>query len=267
MQDCLNHLLADGEDEMWSPASVGFTLVAAKLARLSPTSLICDLGAGAAVSSIAVAIRTGATVYAVDSCKHAILSITERASRYGVSNRINAIQIDVNDYIEYIRKDREKFDLVILEGGICGIIGHSMLLHAVRDMLNDGGVVVVSGTTYVGVTVPPGTKNRIIVEIPKDVREFYENTRYTSGLREILQEDTFLQTIRDAQFSILVNFRCAQNHWASYFERMQRMAAENRDVAKQYPGLARLSGIDEAFYNLRGQAFISYSVAIAACNK
>jgi SAM-dependent methyltransferase len=253
----------EGEDEPWSPTSIVFALTAAHLAKLDERSLICDLGAGGAVSSIAIAVRTRAHIYAVDSSNIAIASILRRSHDYRVSECILPIQMDACDYLDTAVKEGLRFDLALVEGGICGVVGHALLLQKVRQVIRHPGFIVLSGYAYIGVAEQPAPTNRIKVHVPDDIREHYENTMHSAKRREILDEQQMLKLIEAEGFKVRLNCRVGQNHWSSYFERMHRMAAQGIDVACQYHSAARRFGIGEAFHNLRGQQYLCYSVVIA----
>jgi len=255
--------LIEGEDEQWSPSSIMFALVAAQIFEIGPESLICDLAAGGAASSIAIATRTGAQVYAVDSSPVAIDAIEERRLRYSVADRVVPVQMDALQFLEQAHKEQKRFDLVLAEGGICGALGHASILKEIAPIMQNSGILLLSGYAYHGVMRQPATTNRIVAMVPRDVREYYEHGRHSPGGREILDEQTLLATMEEASFSVKWNFRAAQNHWSSYFERMQRMAEQNIDVARQYSSSARRFGIGEAFHNLRGQKYLCYSIVLA----
>jgi SAM-dependent methyltransferase len=254
--------LSDGEDELWSPGSVSFSLLASQIGNVNSESLICDLGAGGAVSSVAIARRTAANVYAIDYSQIAIDSISRRAREYSVLGNVKPIKMDVVQYIQKAHNEGLVFDLILAEGGICGVVGHAKLLSEVKTIIKPRGVLIVTGFTYKGISAQAGEKNKIIAGVPRAVSEYYEQTRFSQGRREILYEEQLLETIASFGFSIVMNFCASQSHWSAYFQRMHRMAEMDIDVARQHPHLARLTGIDEAFHNLMGRKHLSYSIVI-----
>jgi len=254
---------AEGEDEPWSPTSIVFALTAATFAQIDSTSLVCDLAAGGAVSSIAIARRTHAHIHAVDSSSVAIASIVSRCQQYHVSEFVSPIQMDAVEYLDHALEEGLKFDLVLAEGGIGGVVGHQLLLNKIRGMLKPAGVLIMSGFAYNGVTEQPALTNRITTPAPEDVREHYENTMYSATRRDIPDEQQLLKLIEACGFNLCINFRSGQNHWSAYFERMQRMAVQGVDVACQHHSAARRFGIGEAYHNLRGQFYLCYAVLIA----
>jgi hypothetical protein len=237
--------LAEGEDEPWSPTSVAFALTAAQLANIDKDSLVCDLAAGGAASSIAIAERTGARIHAVDSSDIAIASILKRSRDHLVSERILPIQLDALGYVDKASTEGLRYDLVI----------------------KPRGFLVLSGYAYSGVTEQPFPTSRIASNVPEDIREHYENTMHSAKRREILDEQQLLRLVKTAGFTTRLNFRVGQNHWSSYFERMQRMAEQGVDVARQHHSASRRFGIGEAYHNLRGQHYLCYAVVIAQASR
>ncbi len=259
----IDFAVIEGENEQWSPSSIVFALMAAQISGIGSESLVCDLAAGGAASSVAIAARTGARIQAVDSSPIAIDAIQKRSLRYGVAGRVAPVEMDVLSYLESAREQGKKFDLVLAEGGICGACGHAALLKKIAPVMRNAGILLMSGYAYHGVMRQTAATNRIVATVPRDVREYYEHGRHAPGGREILDEQTLLEVVQEASFTVKLNFRAAQNHWSSYFERMQRMADQNVDVACQYPSSARRFGIGEAFHNLRGQKYLCYSIVFA----
>lgn len=255
--------IGETEDEPWAPTSIAFAFLAAQCACLGPASAVCDLGAGAAVSSIAIARRCRARVYAIDSSSCAVAAANDRAREYSVSDRFTPIQMDVLGYLATAGKEGARFDLVLAEGGIAGAVGHEPLLNGAVHILRPGGVLVLSGYAYNGVSIHPTCVDSIHVTVPQDVRMHHESSRHANGHREILEEQELLCLIERRGLSILANFRAGQNHWSRYFDRMHRMAAEKTGAALVYGSTERQIGIEEAFHNLRSQKYLSYAVTIA----
>lgn len=255
--------IGESEDEPWAPTSIAFALIAAQCARLGPASAVCDLGAGAAVSSIAIARRSRARIYAIDSSPFAIAAAKDRAAEYHVSARFTPVEMDVLGYLAAARNDRTQFDLALAEGGIAGAVGHEPLLSGVAGILKPGGVLILSGYAYNGVSIQPACVDSICLPVPPDIRAHHESSRHANGRREILEEQELLRVVERLGLSVIANFRAGQNHWSRYFDRMHRMAAAKTGPALVYGSTSRQIGIEEAFHNLRSQKYLSYAVIIA----
>jgi hypothetical protein len=137
------------------------------------------------------------------------------------------------------------------------------LLNGVVRILRPGGVLILSGYAYNGVSIQRADADSVCMPVPHEVRMHHEYTRHANGRREILEEQKLLEVVERHGLSILANFRASQNHWSRYFDRMHSMAAANKGAALLYGSTPRQIGIEEAFHNLRSQKYLSYAIVIA----
>lgn len=251
------------EDEPWSPTSIGFGLLAAQYAGIGEHSEVCDLGAGEAVSSIAISRRTGAGVWAVDSSGAAVEAMQARAKEYQLGDKFWPVQADALSFLKDAVREGKVYDLVLAEGGLAGVIGHRTLLEHIRPALAVNGMLVLSGYVYNGTVEAESGTDPVSVDVADDVKRHYENTRHANGRREILDEQEVVRLLERCGFKLVFNCRSAQNHWSSYFRRMYAMCRSGSGAARVYGSTERQFGLDEAFHNLRGQMYLSYAMVMA----
>ena len=100
--------------------------------------VILDMGCGTGVPSLAIAEKYEGTIYAIDSDAPSIERFREKASRSGLSNRINMIHGPVPDMIP----QDMKFDIIIAEG-LLNVIGFLNGLKIIKEVIRPGGYVII----------------------------------------------------------------------------------------------------------------------------
>jgi SAM-dependent methyltransferase len=180
---------------------------------IPPKPRILDIGCGPGVQTLELARLSGGVVVALDLMPQMIKRVKEAAAGQGMADRIETIQIDMNqiDFAE------ESFDLIWAEGAIY-LMGFKNGLDKVKRFLKPGGCVAVTEAVW------------LKPDPPDEVVKFWE------AYPDIDSVDEKLKVIADLGYQEVGHFVIPDTSWTEpYYEPLEKRANELEPTWKEVP--------------------------------
>jgi len=169
---------------------------------LPPEPRILDIGCGPGVQTLELAKLTSGCIVALDLMPRMIERIKEAAERGGMADRIEIVQMDMNE----MDFPEESFDLIWSEGAIY-IMGFRNGLKKMKRVVKVGGHVAVSEAVW------------LKPDPPKEVLEFWEE------YAEIDTVEEKTKVINELGYITVGSFVLPHESWnKDYYDHLEKRA-------------------------------------------
>lgn len=207
-----------------APGSVATTELLLRLAGpLPPQPSILDIGCGPGSSTIRLAELTGGTVTAVDTHRPFLDEVLARAAAAGVSAQVEVLAAAMEELPVAVGGAD-----VIWSEGAAYLMGFDAALHAWRECLAPGGVLVVTEAEYTVAHPSPG------------VRAFWE-----PGYPAMRTTAGNVAACLEAGWDLVALYRLPETDWREYYgplaARIDEFAAQGVDDDLLAPARAEIA--------------------------
>jgi SAM-dependent methyltransferase len=217
-------------------------MIAGRLAAITPATRALDLGCGYGEGTCNLASEFRCRVAAIDLSRENIDSGRQIAVERGVSHLIDFISGDLltHDF------GKDKFDLILAEGGIFSFVGRRRGLELANSLLLPSGWVAFSDLILLSEEIPP------------EVLSTFEDSTY-----HYETEASYRKLVREAGFSQNLICLVPQSGWDNYYAHMARRLEDDKGFfADRRIKLAFHKEID-VFYRMEAFKYIGYLVCMA----
>jgi cyclopropane fatty-acyl-phospholipid synthase-like methyltransferase len=182
--------------DLLNPISATTLLLAGKLAKLEPKSIILDLGSGKAFPSLLWANTFGTRVEGFDLDKNYVEYANSRAKMLNLSHRVKYSCEDIRE----LGLDR-KYDVVASLGlGMAQVYGDSSdALKILRNMLHKDGILILAEPVWLAKPVSS--------EVLKALGEAEDSVITEAEMRQLMEE---------SGFQVLGHFVSSKEDWELY---------------------------------------------------
>jgi SAM-dependent methyltransferase len=235
-------MVTDISSNYTSPAGREFTMIAGRLAAITPATKTLDLGCGYGEGSCNIASEFRCMVKGIDINPENIDFCRQLALERNVSHLIDFVAGDALTY----NFGTDRFDLVMAEGGIFSFTGRRKGLELANSLLLPAGWLAFSDLILLS------------DEVPAEILATFEDSIY-----HYETETSYRKLIREAGFSQNLVCLVPQSGWDNYYAHMARRLEDDRGFfADRRIKLAFHKEID-VFYRLEAFRYVGYLVCMA----
>jgi ubiquinone/menaquinone biosynthesis C-methylase UbiE len=150
--------------------------------EIGPEDSVLDVGCGVGQTAVLLVKRCGCNVTGLDISEGMIKSATERARKYGVTDKTDFRQGDISN----LPFDDNHFDVVLSESVTTLAADHAKAIREYARVLKPGGALGLNETLYLKENPP----EEIVTWISKDVSGG-AHTRHVESWKSLLREAGF----------------------------------------------------------------------------
>lgn len=171
---------------------------------------ILDIGCGCGAQTIDLANSSSGTIKAIDLHKPLLAILNEKIRKYGLSNRVSAIEADMSN----LPFQKQGFDLIWAEGSLYNM-GIENGINYLRGFLKPGGYIAFSEACY------------FKEQIPAELDKFWKN-EYPE-IKSVLKN---IAIIEKCGYKLIEHFSLP--HYAWKMEFYDHIDKNIRELAKKY---------------------------------
>lgn len=195
------------QETMWGPNAIRQTEELSSHFTITKDMRILDLGAGTGLSSLYLAKKYGATIFATDlyACP---TENHERFSAFGLADKVIPMILDATKPLPFAKG---YFD-VIFSVGAYNMFGlDEDMLPSLIPYLKEGGHIALSF---------PGLKHDFAGKVPVEMQPFWAVPEVSKTVRGTLWWEHIFQKAKGLEVILLNDMACHDIAWAEYLERL-----------------------------------------------
>ena len=253
-------------EDYWAPGGSELTLLAGYVADINKNSSVLDIGCGSGCGSINLSLAFGVKCTSIDIEDYYINFAKKNSKNFGVEDNIIFINVDFDSFTKTYSSGRfrkEQFDLILCEGGLISHIGHQQFFNNVKYLLKEDGVIAFSDLIFKEGVYSYSNDYELPFIIPDELKKFYRTGSYTNSINERITESEYDRLLCEKNYKIEFQCYLSRKHWRNYYSNMQQHASNNTGPVKRNSEFARTTFIDEAYYTIEAQKYMSYFYCIA----